>query len=343
MWVFERIMARIPKPWLEENHELLILIFSNNLLYGKKNLVTDEKLISWIDENHPLDSVEEINSRRKALIYLLQEMSHHQIITIKRMGGIQYIYPEEDYFAIKRDIMPKCPVILPDVVVGDTVISNDMLTPLQYLYKKITSFSGDGKEYLRDLPKLIDLSARIMYDKRADWTIKSMISSALGYMLIANNKKDEDYFDDLFVIAFVLKHTENVAPYLLISNWVYEFKLNTILNAAYQNSRLILTDKECRNILHVLGIPALINYNEPFEKRSSVGMIAYLMGLIYNTPNDQHKLEYIEAKLLSLGIYDEIQRILDIAHGELIPKSEMPKSDDVLSDYEYSLIINGEL
>ncbi len=46
------------------------------------------------------------------------------------MGGIQYIYPEEDYFAIKRDIVPKCHVILPDVVVDDTVISNDMVTPL---------------------------------------------------------------------------------------------------------------------------------------------------------------------------------------------------------------------
>lgn len=341
--MFVKIMARISKPWLEKNHELLLLIFSNNILNGKKHLITDDKLISWIDENHPLNSVEEINSRRKALFYLLQEMSHYQIITIKRMEGVQYIYPGDEYFHLKKEIMPTSSAILPKIDENNTIISNGSETPLQYLYGKINAFSGNGSEYLQDLPKLIDLAARIMYDKRADWTIKSMISSALGYMLIANNKKDEDYFDDLFVIAFVLKHTENVAPYLLISNWVYEFKLNTILNAAYQNSRLILTDKECRNILHVLGIPALINYNEPFEKRSSVGMIAYLMGLIYNTPNDQHKLEYIEAKLLSLGIYDEIQRILDIAHGELIPKSEMPKSDDVLSDYEYSLIINGEL
>ncbi|MDD4437782.1 MAG: hypothetical protein PHS04_07100 [Tissierellia bacterium] len=336
-------MARIPKPWLEENHELLTLIFSNNILNGKKNLITDEKLISWINENHPLNSVEEINSRRKELIYLLQEMSHHQIITIKRMGGIQYIYPEEDYFNLKRDIILKSATIIPNIDDENPLCSNDLGTPLQYLYKKITSFSGDGKEYLRDLPKLIDLSARIMYDKRTDWTIKSMISSALGYMLIANNRKEEDYFDDLFVISFVLKHTENVAPYLLTTNWVYDVKLKTILNAAYQNSRLILTDKECRNILHVLGIPALINYYEPFEKRSSIGMIAYLMGLIYNTPNDQHKLEYIEAKLLSLGIYDDVQRILDIAHGELIPKSEMPKSDDILSDYEYDLFIKGDL
>jgi hypothetical protein len=336
-------MTRIPKLWLEKNQELLTLIFSNNILNGKNHLVTDEKLISWIDENHPLNSIEEINSRRKALFYLLQEMSHHQIITIRRMEGVQYIYPGDEYFNLKREIMPKSSAILPKIDTDNTVISNDLVTPLQYLYKKINSFSGDGKEYLRDLPKLIDLSARIMYDKRTDWTIKSMISSALGYMLIANNKKEEDYFDDLFVIAFVLKHTENVASYLLMSNWVYESKLNAILNAAYQNSRLILTDKECRSILHVLGIPALINYNEPFEKRSSVGMIAYLMGLIYNTPNDQHKLEYIEAKLLSLGIYDEVQRILDIAHGELIPKSEMAKSDDVLSDLEYNLLINGEI
>ncbi len=56
------------------------------------------------------------------------------------MGGIQYIYHEEDYFAIKRDIVPKCYVIHPDVVVDDTVISNDMMTPLQYLYKKLLLF-----------------------------------------------------------------------------------------------------------------------------------------------------------------------------------------------------------
>ncbi|MDD3069211.1 MAG: hypothetical protein PHR89_03335 [Bacilli bacterium] len=336
-------MARISKLWLEENQELLHLIFSNNILNRKKNLITDDRLISWIDENHPLNSVEEINSRRKALLYLLQEMSHYQIITIKRMEGVQYIYPEDEYFHLKKEIMPTSSAILPKIDEDNAIISNDSGTPLQYLYGKISAFSGNGSEYLRDLPKLIDLAARIMYDKRADWTIKSMISSALGYMLVANNTKEEDYFDDLFIIAFVLKHTENVASYLLMSNWVYDLKLTKILNDAYQNSRLILTDKECRNILHVLGIPELINYDEPFEKRSAVGMIAYLMGIIYNTPNDQHKLEYIEAKLLSLGVYDEVQRVLDIAHGELVPKSEVPKSDDTLSDYEYNYILNGEL
>lgn len=338
-------MARISQSWIKKNQDFLTFVLSNDVIVGRKSLASQSQLLRWLEANcHEFGFLGEDGSpvSRTKVLNFLSDMEYQGLITCKRLAGVIYYSPGEDYASLKKELTEKkiaAPDTRDDTPSVSPVLSS--LSPLQAVYAKIKEYSGEGKEYLVDLPRLIDLSAHILYDTRSDWKIKSIISGVLGFLLVGN-EKEIDYFDDLFAVSFALKYVNKTASYLIPENWHYEDNYNSVLNNTYQNSRLILSDAECREILHLLGIPKIVHVDERFDMKSAVGAISYLMGQMYNSPDKYRKLDYAIDKLVSLGIYDDVQRVLSIAQGETVPKAELPEIETVLTDEEFALLMGDD-
>lgn len=338
-------MARLSQSWVKNNQDFLTFILSNNVIVGKKSLASQEQLLRWIEANcHEFGFQEEDGSpvSRSKVLNFLSDMEFQGLITGKRLSGVFYYSPGEEYASLKKELTEK-KVASPETVADlppSPVLSS--LSPLQAVYAKLKEYSGDGKEYLVDLPRMIDLAAHILYDDRADWKIKTILSSVLGFLLVGN-EKEVDYFDDLFAVSFALKYVNKTASYLIPDNWHYEDNYNKILTDAYQTSRYILSEDQCRDILHLLGIPKIHHVEESFDMKSAVGAISYLMGQAYNSPTKFRNLKYAVDKLVSLGVYDDVQRILSIAQGDTVPKADLPEMEIILTDDEFDLLMGDEL
>ncbi len=340
-------MVYIPSNWIQTNQELLLFIIDSKVLKGKRDLCSLEKVITELqslqNENNTTHyKIEEIQS-------IFQEMEYYNLVQLKKSSGVTYVTPTEDFFSLKSTVTKN--TIIPKLThqnqeILETRQADDKLpaTALQQIYHNITNNAGLSAEFIADLPKLIDLSIKILHDGRSEWTIKSMISSCLGYLLISDQTNSKDYVDELFLFSFILKHIDNQSHYLLVAHWNYpEISLKRLLENSYLNAKIVLNDTERRGLLHLLGIPKLIQYPEqPIESRKALGMIAYLMGEVYKTIPNKKTLDYLENKLISLGEYDEIHRILNVAKGELIPKAEDVEEDDILTDEEYEFLLNGD-
>lgn len=337
-------MARISQSWIKNNEEFLRFILSNDVILGKKSLASQEQLLRWLEANCHEFGFQEGEGKpisRTIVLDFLSEMEYRGLITVRRHSGVTYYSPSDEYADLKKELTKK-KIAAPETVENlppTPVLSS--LSPLQAVYAKLREYSGDGKEYLVDLPRMIDLAAHILYDERADWKTKTILSSVLGFILVGN-EKEVDYFDDLFAVSFALKYVNKTASYLIPDNWHYEDNYIQVLNRSYQNSRLILSDAECREILHLLGIPKIIHVDERFDMKSAVGAISYLMGQMYNSPDKYRKLDYAIDKLVSLGIYDDVQRVLSIAQGETVPKAELPEIETVLTDEEFALLMGDD-
>ena len=339
------MMARVSQSWIKNNLDFLTFVLSNDVILGKKSLASQDKLLRWLEANchdFGFSEADGIPVSRVNLLHFLSEMEYQGIITSRRHSGVTYYSAGDDYANLKKELTEKkvAPPEIVEELPASPVLSS--LSPLQAVYAKLKEYSGDGKEYLIDLPRLIDLGAHILYDARSDWKIKSIISSVLGFLLVGN-EKEVDYFDDLFAVSFALKYVNKEASYLIPENWHYEDNYNPVLNRAYQTSRLILSDAECREILHLLGIPKIIHVDERFDMKSAVGAISYLMGQIYNSPDKYRKLDYAIDKLVSLGIYDDVQRVISIAQGDTVPKADLPEIETVLTDEEFALLMGDDI
>lgn len=336
-------MARVSQTWIKNNQDFLTFILSNNVILGKKSLASQDQLLKWLEANcHDFGFLEEDGSpvSRVKVLNFLSEMEYQGLITSRKHSGVTYYSPGDEYASLKKELTEK--KVAPPETVADLPPSPELssLSPLQAVYAKLREYSGAGKEYLVDLPRLIDLAAHILYDERSDWKIKTILSSVLGFLLVGN-EKEVDYFDDLFAVSFALKYVNKTASYLIPRNWHYEDNYNHILNSAYHASRVILSDAECREILHLLGIPKIHHVEESFDMKTAVGTISYLMGQMYNTPKC-YKLSYAVDKLVSLGVYDDVQRILSIAQGETVPKADLPEMETVLTDEEFALLMGDD-
>lgn len=340
-------MVHIPNNWIQTNQELLLFILESKVLKGKRDLCSLEKILSELkniqDENNTTQyQTEEIRS-------VFQEMEYYSLVQLKKSSGVTYITPTDDYFSLKSTLtknisIPKLTSQIQEISETNTNDTNFSLSALQYVYHDITNNTSPSAEFIVDLPKLIDTSIKILHDERSEWTQKSMISSCLGYLLISNQTNSKDYVEELFLFSFILKHIDIQSHYLLVAHWDYpNISLKKILTNSYLNAKIVLSDTERRNLLHLLGIPKLIQYPaQPAELRKALGLIAYLMGEVYQAVPNKKTLDYLENKLISLGEYDEIHRILNVAKGELVPKSEDVEDDDILTDEEYELLLNGD-
>ena len=341
-------MAYIPNNWIQKNQDLLLFIFESKILKGTKDFCSLEKLLSELDKRQ--DANAQTHYPTETIRNLLQEMEHYNVIQLKKSSGVTYVTPTDKYFSLKTDLTKTATISNPkiqadNVTLDKTSSENPSVDPLQYIYQDITNNTGLSADTIQDLPKLIDLSIKILHDERSIWTTKAMISSCMGYLLIPNQTGSKDYIEELFLFSFTLKHIGIHSHYLLADNWDYPgISLKHLLDRCYLNSKIVLTDAERRDLLHLLGLPKLIrNPAQPVDFRKALGMIAYLMGEVYQQVPQKKTQEYLEKKLLSIGEYDEVVRILNIAKGELVPKARDENVDDILTEDEYDLLLDDLL
>lgn len=131
-----------------------------------------------------------------------------------------------------------------------------------YFINKISSYTGECQDLVRNLPLFFNLICNILSDKETEFNIKVLCSLGLSYLVLENDyypdHQENGYLDDLFVIVYIYKQIiEADSSSLLVKNWPYEGDIVKIIEDTYS----ILYDKMEDDVYEILKIVDLDKFS----------------------------------------------------------------------------------
>lgn len=199
------------------------------------------------------------------------------------------------------------------------------------LRNTLNKYEGAHKDIVKYCPSLFELLCEVLNDKTTDWNTKLMIDAALAYFVlpkdIVPDYEEVGYVDDLFIVCHVLKTIkEKGSPELLETNWKEDEDILQLIDDLYDKSSRIVAAHTIE-ILRKVGLQKyqsldlsddsgsypqkLVKLAE--EKRELLGLLAYLVKMIYRVNIRNAKTEQLKEFLEQHGDYDEINRLIELS------------------------------
>lgn len=345
----------------------LVLLFSKNPFFIRRNdEIGETTLVKWTIEEYFKTFDKKIN--KNEVLGFLFKMENANLIIRKRYGRKVLVLPTRNFFLVKQGKPPvkiksknptgndndKVPILYPPM---ENEKEPPQLMDTHYPYRefligRITSKSDKEQKIIKDFPNLYSLACNILNDVDTDWHTKIMISAALGYYILEEDiypdSAEQGYVDDLFILCYVLREIKkHVSSNIITSNWNYGGDIMELIELTYEQTYTLLGDKAC-DVLHKVGLwkfkkLELVDYygslNEKIqkllkEKRELLGLVAYLVKVIYHADVSTKDLDYIKEYLKTFGDFDEINRIIMIAYqGYDLPDDDnKPPDSNELDD-----------
>jgi len=199
------------------------------------------------------------------------------------------------------------------------------------LKKTIDEYDGQYKDLVKHCPRLFELLCRMLNDKTTDWNTKLMIDAALAYFVLPDDLipdyEEAGYVDDLFIVCHVLKGIkERGSVELLQSNWKGEEDILRLIDFLHEQSSRIVGSQSLE-ILRKVGLQKyqsldLEEHSGSYpqklvrlanEKRELLGLVAYLVKIMYRVNMRNSKIEHIKEFLEQHEDYDEVNRLIELS------------------------------
>lgn len=334
---------------LDQN--MVTLIFKFPLLARPEDEVGEKTLVKWIHKSYA--EAYNKTANRYDVYGCITKLSTEGYFIKKAYGNRVILKPTQNYFRVKQGKTPiikkktaiqsvfeepkeelpieSCPT---KPSIGSIQIKPSENSPSSYLedlQNRIRAYEGPDKKLIMYFPPLYHLACNILNDQYTDWHTKMLISSALGYYILEDDIIPDDqelgYLDDLFILSYVLHQIEkHVSPNLLEDNWNYQENVHEVIENVFHETYNIVEDFACE-ILHKVGLwkfkeLELEEYSGTYqdriaklahEKRELMGLLAYLVKVVYNTNIPKDKLSKIKEFLMKYGDYTEIERLIQIS------------------------------
>lgn len=332
------------------DQKMVTLVFKFPLLTRPEDEVGEKTLVKWIHKSYAEAYHETAN--RYDIFGCITKLSAKGYFIKKAYGNHVILKPTQNYFRVKQGKSPiakkkttfqsvleepkeesplETCLIKPSIGSIQIKSSENCLSYMEYLQKRINSYEGPDKKLIAYFPPLYHLACNILNDQYTDWHTKMLISSALGYYIleydIIPDDKELGYLDDLFILSYVLHQIEkHVSPNLLEDNWNYQENVHEVIENVYHETYNLVEDFACE-ILHKVGIwkfkeLELEEYSGTYqdriaklahEKRELMGLLAYLVKVVYHTNIPRDDLSKIKEFLMKYGDYTEIERLIQIS------------------------------
>jgi uncharacterized membrane protein YkvA (DUF1232 family) len=219
------------------------------------------------------------------------------------------------------------------------------------LNARVTQYGGPYKDIAAFAVPFYKLLCGLLNDVLVDWHTKIMISSALGYLVLAEDvipdQEDNGLIDDIFIMADVLQDLKEHFSERIEDNWDEDddicSTIDTMHDACYD-----LVQSQAWEILQRVGLQKfrdleLEEYSGDYpkrlarvaqEKRELLGLLAYVMRQMGHKKVDRSRVENIRRQIEQSGNAAEINRIIELAKKDHDIKVKDEGLDEFKEEYE---------
>jgi uncharacterized membrane protein YkvA (DUF1232 family) len=221
-----------------------------------------------------------------------------------------------------------------------------------FLSTRVAQYDGQYTEIAAFAVPFYKLLCDLLNEELIDWHAKIMISSALGYLVLADDVIP-DYaesglrlIDDVYVMAHVLQSLLDHCSEEITRNWHSETDIFAVIDLTH-NSCHELVQSQSFEILEKVGLYKfqdleLEEYSGSYqerlakvalEKRELLGLLAYIMRQIGFKKVDRSSVKKIRSQIEHSGNAAEINRIIELAKKDHDIKIEDKEFEDWKEKY----------
>jgi uncharacterized membrane protein YkvA (DUF1232 family) len=200
-----------------------------------------------------------------------------------------------------------------------------------FLSKRVAQYGGQYKEIVASAVPFYNLLCELLNDALIDWYTKIMISSALGYLVLADDaipdRSENGLIDDIFVMAYVLQEIKKrFSSKPIERNWHLDEDVCTMVDATCDACNDLIRSQKFEILakvgLHKFESLDLEEYSGSYqkrlgkvgrEKRELLGLLAYVVRKMDGVKVDRSSVEKIRSQIEQSGDAAEINRIIELA------------------------------
>ncbi len=219
------------------------------------------------------------------------------------------------------------------------------------LSAKIAQYEGPYKDIVAFAVPFYKLLCELLNDVLVNWHTKIMISSALGYLVLAEDvipdHKEHGLIDDVFIMAHVLRELKEHFSERIEENWGQDEDICATVDRIHDACN-DLVQSQAWEILQRVGLQKfqdleLEEYSGKYpkrfarvaqEKRELLGLLAYVMRQMGYKKVDRSRVENIRRRIEHSGNAAEINRIIELAKKDHNIKIEDKEFEDFKEEYE---------
>ncbi len=203
-----------------------------------------------------------------------------------------------------------------------------------FLFKRVAQYRGPHKEIVTSAVPFFNLLCELLNDILIDWHTKIEISSALGYLVLADDvipdRSEDGLIDDIFVMSYILHGiNERFSSEPIKRNWHLDEDVCTMIDATYDACNDLIQSQKLE-ILQKVGLSKfesldLEEYSGTYqkrlgkvgrEKRELLGLLAYVVKKMDGAKVDRSSVENIRRHIEKSGDAAEINRIVELANQD---------------------------
>lgn len=213
-----------------------------------------------------------------------------------------------------------------------------------FLFKRVAQYDGPHKEIVAAAVPFFNLLCELLNDILIDWHTKIKISSALGYLVLADDvipdRSENGLIDDIFVMSYVLHGiNERFSSEPIKRNWHLDEDVCAMIDATYDACNDLIQSQKLEILqkvgLHKFESLDLEEYSGTYqkrlgkvgrEKRELLGLLAYVVKKMDGAKVDRSSVENIRRHIEQSGNAAEINTIVELAkrdHQIVVRDEEM--------------------
>jgi uncharacterized membrane protein YkvA (DUF1232 family) len=203
-----------------------------------------------------------------------------------------------------------------------------------FLFKRVAQYRGPHKEIVASAVPFFNLLCELLNDILIDWHTKVKISSALGYLVLADDvipdRSENGLIDDIFVMSYILHGiNERFSSEPIKRNWHLDEDVCTMIDATYDACNDLIQSQKLEILqkvgLHKFESLDLEEYSGTYqkrlgkvgrEKRELLGLLAYVVKKMGGAKVDRSSVENIRRHIEKSGDAAEINRIVELANQD---------------------------
>jgi HEAT repeat protein/uncharacterized membrane protein YkvA (DUF1232 family) len=203
-----------------------------------------------------------------------------------------------------------------------------------FLFKRVAEYDGPHKEIVASAVPFFNLLCELLNDILIDWHTKVKISSALGYLVLADDvipdRSENGLIDDIFVMSYILHGiNERFSSEPIKRNWHLDEDVCTMIDATYDACNDLIQSQKLEILqkvgLHKFESLDLEEYSGTYqkrlgkvgrEKRELLGLLAYVVKKMGGAKVDRSSVENIRRHIEKSGDAAEINRIVELANQD---------------------------